>query len=135
MLKKIDSFYFIFLNLIILIIIRFIFFKIIVKLRMHKYIYKVELLIDDKCLKLKAFYDTGNNFVIGSFPVLFLKSKGNLKLGGISSFDSFYKKEFKKALLKYKDKKTEYIKPVLVSEVSEKEDFFGCDLLLNSSVF
>lgn len=109
--------------------------KIIIKFRMKKFIYNVELSIDKKSLKLRGFYDSGNNFCVYKYPVIFLKTKKSLKLGGISSFDNFYKKEFKKGVLKYKQNKTYLYKEVLISEVSDLQDFNGCDCLLNSSIF
>lgn len=102
---------------------------------MRKFVYNVELTIDKKSLKLKGFYDSGNSFCVYKYPVIFLKSNKSLKLGGISSFDKFYKKEFKKGILKYKLNKTYLSKEVLISEVSDKQDFYGCDCLLNSSIF
>ena len=69
--------------------------KIIVKFRMKKFVYNMELTIDKKSLKLRGFYASGNNFCAYKYPVIFLKTKKSLKLGGISSFDNFYNKEEK----------------------------------------
>lgn len=113
----------------------FVLTRLITKFRMKKFVYNIELTIDKKSLKLKGFYDSGNNFCVYKYPVIFLKTKKSLKLGGVSSFDNFYKKEFKKGVLKYKQNKTYLYKEVLISEVSDLQDFFGCDCLLNSNIF
>ena len=74
----------------------FVLTRLITKFRMKKFVYNIELTIDKKSLKLKGFYDSGNSFCIYKYPVIFLKTKKSLKLGGISSFDNFYKKEFER---------------------------------------
>lgn len=102
---------------------------------MKKFVYNVELTISKKTLKLRGFYDTGNCFQIGKLPVIFLKNNKSNLIGGISTFDTFYKRNFKKGLLKIKTGSNSLIKEVLILEVSNKENFFGCDCLLNSSIF
>ena len=102
---------------------------------MKKFVYNVELSIGEKKLNLKGFYDSGNSFCIYKYPVIFLKTSKSNKLGGISSFDKIYHQKFKRGILKYKVNKTYLSKEVLISEVSDKQDFYGCDCLLNSSIF
>ena len=109
--------------------------KFINRFKLKKYVYNVELEIDGKSLLVKGYYDTGNNFQVYKYPVIFLKSDKNILLGGVSSFDSFYKKNFKKARIRIKENKKVLVKDILISEVSNEEDFFGCDCLLNTCIF
>jgi hypothetical protein len=102
---------------------------------MKKFIYQVKIRFENNIVKVKGFYDTGNNFTINNCPVIFMKSDKCHSLGGISSFDSFYKSEFKKAELQYKANNKWFTKTVFIKEVNKDENFFGCDCLLNSSIF
>ena len=102
---------------------------------MKRFIYDIKIKINDNSIRTKGFYDTGNNFTINNYPVIFLKSDKNISLGGISSFDCFYKVELKKAELQYKVKNKWFTKVVFIKEVNKDENFFGCDCLLNSSIF
>lgn len=135
LLLKINSIFLLSFQFILIKLIALILSKIINRIKLKKYVYDIELEIDKTKIFVKGFYDTGNNFQVHKYPVIFLKSKKNIKLGGVSSFDSFYKKSFKKAKIKIKSNKDILIKDVLILEVSDKEDFFGCDCLLNTCIF
>lgn len=103
--------------------------------KVKRYVYHALLKTKEKYVKIKAFYDTGNTLLYKGYPVVFLKSKKVINLGGFSSFDKYNNRTYFKGIITIKNKKKTVIKEVMVSMVSEKENFFGCDCLLNSNLF
>lgn len=132
---KIESFF----SYLSILFFTFLVFLVLIKtisfLKIKRFVYKLNVKLNDKILPIKGYYDTGNTLLFKGLPVVFLKSKKVLKIGGFSSFDINQNRMYKKGKIYLKLNKRRIEKEVMICLVSEKENFFGCDCLLNSNLF
>lgn len=110
-------------------VLRVIFIKLIRYFKNQKYVYSVDLIFENKHLKLKAYYDSGNCMTFDSIPVVFIKDE-NIKTKTLSTI-KYQVDKLKDGEIIVKNKR-KIRRKVKVSKVSSAYDFNGCECLLNA---
>lgn len=107
---------------------------------LHNYQDEMRLTIGNKTIKLKAYFDTGNTLTYKNIPVIFLSNANNLffneEFNEEIIFDhvsSCSKAMLAKGLIGKINDNEEYF--VYVANIMNKNNFHGCELLLNAYLF